>query len=97
MNVDALSLLPIENEKRNECFQDDVAIFQIEKLSNLPVTLKEVTSETQRNPNLKILLRKLQTGLTLKDTKLAKYENEFSLENGYIEWTENCNSYQSQE
>ena len=76
-NADFLSRLPTHSEDLEE--KDDVTIFQLQQIENLPVTAEDLAKGTQADDELRPLFLKLQSGSELKGR-----EAEYSLQDNCI-------------
>lgn len=81
-NADCLSRLPI---KHQENVTDVIDVFQLEIIETLPVTVKEIESETKKDKDLHTLMQAMQAGKEVhKSKRFNLAQVEFSLHNGVV-------------
>lgn len=77
-NADAMSRLP---EKITNNNQDEVNIIEIEKIQNLPVTVNELSKETSKEKEIRLLIDCLKYGRHCPDRdRFGIQQTEFSLQ-----------------
>lgn len=79
-NADGFSRLPVTKKRFGG--YDPIDIFQIKNVETLPVTAKEIRTETKRDKTLLKLLEALEKGKSL--VPLGYQDNELALQSGII-------------
>lgn len=82
-NVDALSRLPIEDDKG--CIMDEVDYLQIAMIETMPVSVEKLGEETRKDSSVKELIQGLRSGAIVHDKDRFGIEQmEFSLLNNCL-------------
>lgn len=82
-NADALSRLPLKDT--NDVLMDEIDVLQTEIIETLPVTVKELSAETDKDENVKILMQGLMLGTRVsgKD-RYGIDQQEFTVQRGCL-------------
>lgn len=83
-NADAMSRLPCNSESIHD-YLEPSDVFEIQQIETLPVTVKEIASETLLDPDISELVKKLQERVTIKSCdRFNINQEEFSLQSGCL-------------
>lgn len=83
-NADGLSRLAVNN-KADFIQADEIDVLEVELISNLPVTVKEIAIETVKDSKVKKLVKALEAGLVVdKKDRFSINQEEFTLQQGCL-------------